>query len=215
MTLFALLTRGRTGSTPLIHDIDQHPNIVCHQELFRPVPVFDPFDKAPTYEAVKLDISNISAEEYLRDVKSATPNKKVGFKALMFHLDLRKEIGLQDFMFESKMPIIFLTRDPVRAALSAAIAKERNLFNIHTDGDQQNHLKRRVALDPNFVADEAGFYAHWAEHWQATLRELEMPHIVVTYEQYVSNRLAVVNSIFRFLDVQELAPFASKFLLRK
>lgn len=209
MTLFAVLTRGRTGSTPLVDDIDRHPDIACHQELFRQEPVNNMHDKAPSYEAVRQNGRTPGAEDYLREVAAATPGKTVGFKALMTHLEQRHDIGLESFMFGSSMPIVFLTRDPVRAALSATIAKERKLFSIRVDQKQQDHDKQPVVLDPTFVADEARYYAHWSDHWQARLRELKTPHIVVTYEQYVADRLALVNTIFRFLKVRELPELPS------
>jgi len=33
---FFIYTRGRTGSTPICDELDNHPNIICHQELFMP-----------------------------------------------------------------------------------------------------------------------------------------------------------------------------------
>ena len=204
MTLFTMLTRGRTGSTPLIDDIDRHPEIACHQELFRPEIKTEPPDMVPSYEAVRKNGRTLTAEDYLREVAAATPGKKVGFKTLIFHFEERQEIGLESFMFGSSMPIIFLTRDPVRAALSAAIARERQVFNVHADQKPRENQGKRVTLDPTYVSNEARYYAHWSDHWQTKLRDLKAPHIVVTYEQYVSDRLAVVNSIFRFLNVQEM-----------
>lgn len=126
----------------------------------------------------------------------------------MFHFDLRKEVGLESFVLGSAMPIIFLTRDPLHAALSAAIAKERKVFNIHV-ADGGENLKQPVALDPSFVVDEARYYAHWSEHWQERLRTSNAPHIVVTYDEYVRDRLGLINSIFRFLKVNELPQLRS------
>ena len=39
MTRFFLYTRGRTGSTPIIDELDSHPQLECHQELFLPDPL--------------------------------------------------------------------------------------------------------------------------------------------------------------------------------
>lgn len=205
LNFFTVLTRGRTGSSALIDDLDQHPEIVCHQELFRAEPLTFPSDKVPIFEVAKRDIQFLSSRDYLQEVATHSPGKLVGFKTLMFHLELRSDASLESYIFESSMPIIFLTRDPVRAALSAAIAKERKLFYARKDEESQDHLKRRVTLDPAYVSDEARFYAYWSEQWQEKLLASKKPHIVVTYEQYLKDRLALTNSIFRFLKVRELS----------
>lgn len=211
LTFFTVLTRGRTGSTALIDELDQHPDIVCHQELFRPDPLAPPesvdlaSEKVPTFEAVKHEGRTLSAQDYLQEVAAASSGKLVGFKTLMFHLELREEARLESYIFGSAMPIVFLTRDPVRAALSAAIAKERKHFSFRVDEEEKDHLKRRVRLDPAFVSDEARYYSYWSENWQTKLRELNAPHLVVSYEQYMKDRLGLMNLIFRFLKVRELS----------
>lgn len=213
MSLFAILTHGRTGSTPLVAEINQHPDIVCHQEIFRPAPPVTRSDMVPAYEAVRQSGRTPTAEEYLREIEASAPaGQKVGFKLLMTHLDQHQDIGLERFLFDSRMPIIFLTRDPARAALSAAIAKERKVFNLPVDlidDDHRARMKRPVRLKPSFVAREARQYAYWNEYWQNRLRDLNVPHVVVTYEQFVSDRLALLNGIFRFLGVRELRELAS------
>lgn len=212
MSMFAILTRGRTGSTPLAAAINQHPGIVCHQEIFRPDPPVTIDDMVPSYAAVRQSGRAPSAEEYLRDVMAAAPpGQKVGFKLLMTHLQQHEEAGLERFVFSSRMPLILLTRDPDRAALSAAIAHERQIYNLPADltDDHKDRMKRPVKLNPAFVVREARHYAHWFDHWQNRLREANAPHITVTYEQYVENPLDLLNRIFRFLDVAELPELAA------
>jgi hypothetical protein len=208
MSMFVVLTRGRTGSTPLVADINRHPEVVCHQELFTMAPIERPYDMAPYYESVKRAGRALPAEQYLRETAATVPAARVGFKALINHLDLRKDIGLERFLFEASVPVVFLVRDPLRAAISAAIALQRGAFNLHVEDDDsvyRTKLKRRVKLDPIFISDESRYFAYWADHWKEKLRVWQSPHIVVTYEDYVSDRLGLINSVFRFLGVEEIA----------
>jgi LPS sulfotransferase NodH len=207
MDMFVVLTRGRTGSTPLVEDLDQHPDIVCHHELFRPSPVTSRLDLAPYYEAVKQSGRTLSAEEYLRETATTAAPAKMGFKALLMDLQHREGIGLERFLLDSRMPIVHLTRDPVRSAISAGIAKERGAYNHHKDTVNPlylERLKQRVTLDPAYVVDEARYYDYWAKKWRTHLLEVGSPHIEVTYEEYVSDRVVLLNRIFRFLDVAEM-----------
>ena len=128
----------------------------------------------------------------------------------MSHLDLRKDIGLERFLLESLMPVVFLVRDPVRAAISAAIAVQRGAFNLHVkedDFDYRANLKKRVKLDPSFISSEARYFAYWADYWKEQLQVGQSPHIVVTYEDYMANRPDLINRVFRFLGVEEMAHF--------
>jgi hypothetical protein len=100
----------------------------------------------------------------------------LAFKALLSDLDLRKDIGLERFLIESMMPVVLVARDPLRAAIFAAIALRRGAFNLHVkdeDPDYRASLKKRVKLDPSFISDEARYFAHWA--WKEKLRGCTVP----------------------------------------
>ena len=66
-------------------------------------------------------------------------------------------------------------------------------------------MKKRVRLNSSFISDEARYFAYWANYWKDKLQTGQSPHIVLTYEDYLSNRLGLINGIFRFLGVEELA----------
>lgn len=73
MDMFVIMTRGRTGSTPLVADINDHPEVVCHQELFRTAPIDVSYDIAPCYESVRRSGRAASAGQYLREIAAAVP----------------------------------------------------------------------------------------------------------------------------------------------
>lgn len=211
MGLFTVLTRGRTGSTALVAAINQHPDIICHQELFRTAPAVTYDDMLPAYEAVKEAGRTPLAEEYLREVEATGSPRKVGFKLLDIHLEQRRDIGLEQFVLNSSQPIILLTREPAFAALSAAIAQTRGVYNLpvaHEDDDLRARMKVPVRLDADSVAIEARLYREWSERWQTRLSDLGTRNIAVTYEQFVADRLGLLNRIFRFLEVSELQELA-------
>lgn len=207
--IFVVLTRGRTGSTPICADINQHPDVVCHQELFRPAPINSPHDMAPSYEALKQSGAAFSAGDYLARTAALDPGKLVGFKALL--MDLNRHEGLETFLLETAK-IVFLTRDPVGAAISAAIASKRGAFNRHvglTDQAYLEKLRTRVELDPAFVVDEVKNYAYWSDVWKQRLKDANAPHIIITYEEYVEDRNYLLERVFDFLSVPKLPSIGS------
>lgn len=205
--MFVVLTRGRTGSTPVVADINQHPDVVCHQELFRPAPIRSPHDIAPSYEAVRESGRALSAEDYLKETERVAPAAQVGFKALLQDLGRHAGIGLERFMLDN-LRILYLTRDPVTSALSAAIANARGAFNRHvslSDKDYLDRLAKRVSLDPFEVVEGAKHQQYWDDYWRARLPEENVPHLVISYEEYVSDRLGLMSRIFGFMGVAEIA----------
>jgi len=207
MSLFIVLTRGRTGSSPLVSDINQHPEIVCHQELFSSWPESLPDDLAPSYESLKREGHVHSLQSYLDETISVAPARLTGFKILMQHFDERKDLGLEQFVFQSRMPIIFLTRDPLRAAISAGIAKERKAFNRHakeTNREYIERFKKKVTLSSTYIVNEIKYYAYWQDSWRKKLSDIDAPHIEVTYEEYVINRIHLLNRIYNYLGVSEM-----------
>lgn len=200
--MFVVLTRGRTGSTPIVADINQHPDVVCHQELFRSLPLDKLDDIIPCYERRK---DEMSIPEYLVG-PVAESGDTVGFKVLINHFDERT--GLADALLNWPVRYIYLTRDPVRAALSGAIANARGAFNLYNKETNQELLSRfekKVQVDPAVVVESARHQSYWDDTWTTRLAEMGEPHLVISYEEYVSDRLGLMNRIFRFLGVEEMA----------
>jgi hypothetical protein len=90
--------------TPLVADVNQHLDVVYHQELLRETPTDVSYDIAPCYESAKRAGRALPAEQYLREIAAAVPAARVGFKVLLSDLDLRKDIGLERFLIESMLP---------------------------------------------------------------------------------------------------------------
>lgn len=203
--LFVVLTRGRTGSTPLVADINQHQDVVCHQEMFRAEPAVSPFDLAASYEAAVAQHGQLGAREYLdRLTRSAGDGQMVGLKVLDSQLNERAGIDLRGHLLRTRTPIVLIDRHPARAALSAAIATARGAYNLHVDTqnpEYRKRLKTRVTVDPDFAVQEARYYAHWAAELRRDLQRSRARYIEIFYEDYTSRRLEEVNRIFDFLGI--------------
>src|SRR5580698_8555081 len=87
---FMILSRGRTGSTVIVDDIDMHPDISCYQEVFSlssevqktlPVPAYCEFEKTfagtPTPAAYFQHLWDIEPEGI----------RALGYKVLMHHIE--------------------------------------------------------------------------------------------------------------------------------
>lgn len=210
MKQFVVLTRGRTGSTPIVADINQHPAIDCHQEVFRSEPVVSPQDMALSFVGEAMRSPGLTAEQYVSGlaVQSSPGAQAVGFKLLLNQIDERGASGLMDFLLSGRLLVVFLSRDPIRSALSAAIAKGRNAYNWHQDTQDAAYRERlnlKVNIDLDFVKTEATYYEYWATRWLDDLRGASVPHIHITYEEYEADRLGLINRVFGFVGVPSLS----------
>lgn len=214
--LLIVLTRGRTGSSALIDDIDQHPDASCHQELFRTTG-HSPHDSVPSFSTVLKSTPALTARRYVEGLAQAAATPVFGFKLLISNIDeWPAEVGLRELLL-NQAHVVFLTRNPKSAAISAGIAKARNAYNIRetdTDQDYRERLSRRVVVDPQYVRDEVRYNSHWADQWLSELQAARTPHLHVTYEAYSADRLSILNQIFDFAGLLSLNDLARNSYVR-
>lgn len=223
-SLFAVVTRGSTGSTALVEDIDFHPNVICHQELLRDGTIGNWAERLPTFRAYLEADATRTFDDYLDLLlKTGEPSAQVvGLKVLLNQAAETTELLNQRGTNQSPLSImarrrarfIYLIRDPVAMALSSAVAAKRGLFSLHPDDPAFKEKSARripVTLDAQRVCDEV-LYAQLArETGELQLQELKRPYLVVQYEHYVGNRAETLRSIFKFLGVADYRSTVTSF----
>lgn len=226
-TLFAVVTRGRTGSTALVEDIDFHPNVICHQELLRNGTTESWAERLPTFRAYLEADATRTFDDYLDLLlKTVEPSvQTVGMKILLNQVaettDLLNQRGANEgplgIMARRRARFIYLIRDPVAAALSSALAAKRELFSLHPDDpafDVKSVRRIPVTLDAKRVCDEVLYAQAAREPGELQLKELKRPYLVVHYEHYVGNREETLRSIFKFLGVADYRSSTASFFVK-
>lgn len=202
--LFTVLTRGRTGSTPFVEDLDAHPDIACYQELFRLGPEEDLHDKVRSYASLARERGPISASEYL-EIIAPKDCRAFGWKTLVAHFDEREDLHLWNLLTTRHAKIIYMVRNPAAAALSAAIAIQRGIFNIPKVSLEYclklDNRNQPLQLDIDWLVEEAGYYRMYFDMWHNKLKQSQLPVLVVEYERYLHNKGEVLNSAYAFLGV--------------
>ena len=178
---FAILTRGRTGSTFLVDALDQQPGIRCFQELLVTtcpicslgIQFFEgSYSEGGACQCFVHVAGETSVAEWLDGVLARCTQhvtQRVGFKALARALedwpDLRG-------VLTEKCDMVILTRNPFDEALSGGYANAIGKWNVRRSSAESLELRRLqqqpVRLDPSWVVDEVRYSAAW--HTQA--REL-------------------------------------------
>ncbi len=209
LTAFAIATRGRTGSTALVGDLDQHPDILCHQEILRSIGAAESSIDRDCTSLLSYRASNpeATAEEYfnLLIAQSMRPGlKALGMKVLLNHFEGHGSIKPLEFMVENGFRFIYLVRNSVNEAVSGAIAAKRGAYNLQLSQatpELRAKLLRPVELDPQPLVKSVKMANHWRTKFGERLTGLNANFITVTYEDYVSRKMETLNGIYAFLGV--------------
>lgn len=153
MNKFFVYTRGRTGSTAIVDELDSHPHCVCHGEVFRRDPLKNPkvreaYDRLGL-EYLKERLTNDKVVipfglwemidtgnrgnyrgylEFVQDEAARKDKTAVGFK-LLHNQSVERE-GLLDVLKSGGFVAIHLIRrNVVRQVLSGMLAKQRGVYN--------------------------------------------------------------------------------------
>ena len=163
---YAILTRGRTGSTYFAERIGSQPGILGFQEIFGSVHTCSRLshtnakDECFSYAHYK----DLNFDEYfsiLTDQMKLLNKKKISQKILFNHLD--ENLGLEDFLI-SKSRFIHLIRNPFYEAVSGAYALSNNFWNSTDDVSEskRKHLiSGKTYIEPQNILNEISYSQYW------------------------------------------------------
>ena len=223
MQKFFLMTRGRTGSTAVIDELNKCAGFRVAQELFLRYEFNSANDTKleitkefiPPFLLWKRRIrgsswtpDNFLANRYLmqaENVASKSGAEVFGFKLLSHHFDENKY--LCDLLLKRGYKSIYLTRNIARQVLSGMIANQRNMFNSRDD--IKDPIRYLIDLK------EFGSRVKWAgmgvENDKKLLREKGIAFIEVNYEYFIQKREKFYKTIFEFLNTYAELPPSSDY----
>jgi hypothetical protein len=220
---FFLMTRGRTGSTAIVDELNRSRSLRVTQELFlkynfeKPGPYFHhlydlvlPFvlwkqkEGSRKWTPSRLWSNHRWADDYLAKAEALAGQQgaaSFGFKVLSHNFD--EWPFLSALLKRRGYRVIYLTRNLARQVLSGMVANQRGIWN--TREDIRNVSSYFINLD------EFQRHVEWErkaiENDLTWLTAEGSPFISVTYEEFCTNRLSFYTKIFHFLELPaELPP---------
>lgn len=168
MERFVICARGRSGSSAIRDELNGHPQVVCHGELFRPNPLRHPnvrqaFEEFGKEYPKKANTSDLVLPFRLYTSDSENVVTASGFGAYMAYLESEagcaKAVGAKvlanhvsgEVLFpicaaNDVFVLILRRRNQLRQAVSALVAKQTGVHNSRTYTPEKG---RRLRLDPN------------------------------------------------------------------
>jgi hypothetical protein len=221
---FFLMTRGRTGSTAVIDELNKKHDLRATHELFLK---YDFNKLSPDYFKNLYDMllpfvlwkqkdwsrkwlphflynNQQWSGRYLAKAESLARReeaKSFGFKVLSHNFE--EWSFLSAVLKQRDYQTIYLTRNIARQVLSGMAASQRGFYNTRESFDDV----RRYQID----LDKFQWLVEWEkqaiEKDCAQLTAQGFRFIVVTYEEFCADRQSFYNKIFHFLDLStELPP---------
>ena len=223
MCRFFLMTRGRTGSTAVIDELNMSNSLRVAQELFliynfNHMPNFEslydfilPFDE---WKIEKRESSSIEkdiftwATDYLEEAESvARQQGMVGFGLKVLSHHFKERSFLSTLLKQRGYKAVYLTRNLSRQVISGIIAVERGIYNTK-DKIEDSH---RYHIDLDKFQEMVLWEAQSVEEDLAQLKSKGFEFIVVSYENFREERRSFYNRIFQFLGLPTELPPSSEY----
>jgi hypothetical protein len=181
---FVIFGQGRTGSTLLLHFLNQHPQIECDNEL--------------------LQKNFTDPVKYLEGRALMTKKPVYGLKILQWHLfdflNLDTSKSFIDTLYNKNWHIISVKRKNLfRLTLSNLVAKKRgNFFSNFKDYEKQG----AVYIEPEKFKKAIGIVQGFCEDEKRTLKAL--PYTELIYEDHLfteNQRNKTITGLYQHLGV--------------
>ncbi len=203
-TKFIVLCRSRVGSNLLLSYLNNHANIVSHNEIFGTA-----IDDAAKQKIAENPIDYIKEVAYgIYDEKV----KAVGFKIFYYHAREEHTKVVWDYLKSTEgLKVIHLKRENMlRTFLSKKIAAKTKKWEQVGRINAVKAEKKAVLLTKEECLEEFEKTKGWELEGSQFFADHEIHE--VSYEELVKNRDMVLNEIQRFLGVDkfELSAYLTK-----
>jgi len=226
MKKFIICTRGRTGSTAIIDELNKSEGLVAAQELFIPNnpkigdkyplgffhPPFNQWKLENVTWVKYLPLINMEfwqAKKYLRHIEHECDEvgcEVFGFKVLTYHFNQRKYLSklLQQLSYNK---VIFLERNIFSQVISGMVAKETKLYNSTDEVSKE----RQCLIDIEKLKWQVRYTTKQVQKDHDFLISCGFDVKRVHYEDFVSDRKAFYKDIFNFVgysgDIPDVTDF--------
>lgn len=203
MTLpnFLIIGTGKAGTTSLYHYLQQHPQIYMSpikEPKFFGFGEYHPVITSPQIPNYQI---TTSLAEYKALFAAATNETALG-EASTYYLSLEKA-AQRIYHYLPHVKLIAILRQPVERAYSHFLMNIRNgtepyNFLLAWQKDQQRRTSHWV---PGYSYRYPGYYAAHLQRYLAVFPRQQL--LIFLYEDWQNNPQAVLQRIFRFLQVDE------------
>lgn len=223
------MTRGRTGSTAIIDELNKTSRVGSAQELFlkydfsgkldllsQLYPLAPPFDlwkkhgswTTKIYRYCLSDESLIN--NYLKqieDIVKTNGKDAFGFKLLSHHFE--ETPFLDSVLLNRNYHVVYLTRNIPRQVISGMTAKQRGKYNAQVEEKYED--VNRYLIDMDEFRNLVRWESIALENDISMLKSKGFEYIMVSYEEFTRSRESFFRKIFDFIGLEMELPHLSSY----
>ncbi len=215
---FIIFNFPRSGSNFLCTMLNNHPDIICHNEIFNPKKIFYSKDFHELYSAGK-SISredlvrgkiglgskrerNYSPEKFLMKIWHYNyGNNAVGFNLFPTHVPNMANSLLKD---REVKKILLIRQNKIRCYVSRAIARKTNSWSNYSNSSSSRKKSKttKVYVNANSLLKWSQKYDRYFASLRQTMTDFNQPFIEVKYEDLidVNSDIHKIN-LLKFIEV--------------
>lgn len=197
---FFIVGAPKSGTTNMSYYLMQHPQVFMPDEL-EPY-YFSRLDIPSNYQRPIIR----DKEKYFKLFKKAKNKKCIGESSPVYLYSPNAAADLKKHFPNSK--IIISLRNPIEIAYSQYLSLQNMAFHQKLSFDEFIEFSEKKILKNEFFIDsilEAGFYSKHIQRFQNHFLDNQIK--IIIFEDYIKNPTSIINSIFSFLDVEQLTNF--------
>lgn len=221
---FVIFNFPRSGSNLLCSMLNQHPDILCHHEVFNPQKIYyaknfhellgggeQPLPRLDLIDG-KVGIGskwerNTSPERFMLKLwQHSYEAKAVGFNLFPTHIPNAATSIIKD---DNIQKILLVRRNKVKCYVSRAIARKTGVWDLY--GNKLNGPKISVTINPKRLLAWSYGYDRYFEKMRQHLAASNQSYLDLIYEEIVGKDSSVVKTeMLKFIgvspDIHDLQP---------
>lgn len=216
---FVIFNFPRSGSNLLCSMLNQHPEILCHHEIFNPKKVYyaknfhellggsEVLDRSALISG-KIGISSkikrdFNPEKFCFELWRHHYNyKAVGFNLFPSHVPNTAAVIAGD---HSVKKILLLRKNKLKCYVSRMIARQTGVWDLYARKNRLEHKKTpqiSLRVNPRDLVRWSKKYDSYFREMQRVLTEKDQPFIQINYEDLVGKEgVQVKSKILSFINV--------------
>lgn len=217
-TRFVIFNFPRSGSNLLATMLNNHPDILCHNEIFNPKKIFYSKDFHELYESGKYSAArqdlisgkvglarrlqrDLQPEKFLIEIwKHNYGASAVGLNLFPTHVPNMATSLLKD---EAVKKILLIRKNKVKCYVSRAIARKTNSWsNYSNKPTQQQKATTTVYINADRLLNWSQKYDQYFESLRQKMTMLGQSYLEVAYEDLVGSRSTETKTkLLNFIEV--------------
>lgn len=232
---FVIFNFPRSGSNFLCTMLNNHPDILCHQEIFNPQKIFYAKNFPSLYSDASKELETSYKEDFFlgkaglasKTERDLNPERflaniwqhnyeaqAVGFNLFPTHTPNMAKSLIRD---QEVKKILLIRKNKIRCYVSRAIARKTNKWSNFSDGSPQkdNSNITQVYVNPQRLLSWSEKYNKYFNNLRQELIDLNQPFVEVTYEDLIgfaneSIKIKLLEFIGVSVQVEALKPLTQK-----